>query len=156
MIPRGLPELKYFSESDIPIVEGTPFSAGLDLPYNSPDKCSKVIYPGQKVTLPTGIHVEIPKGCYGKLDPRSSTSGKYLSMLCHTVDNDYRGEIKMVFVNLGSSPVEVKHGEYLAQIIISPYIRTYPQKVKSLSDLSATDRGSNGFGSTTKQREEEK
>lgn len=145
--------MKYYSESGLEIFYGTEHSAGLDLPYYDPNVEKVVIEPGQVVKLPTGMKIEIPEGCYGKVDSRSSTSKLKLALMCSTVDCDYRGNIHLVFANVGIEAVVITRGQYLAQIIILPYVKVVPEMIFDASKLSTTDRGSNGFGHTTVKRE---
>jgi dUTP pyrophosphatase len=111
-----------------------------------------IIEPGERVKLPTGIYCEIPKGNYGEIDTRSSTSKLLLLPLCRTIDSDYRGNIHVVLTNVGKDPQVVKRGDYLAQMIVKPYTKVKPNKVGSREELSSTERAENGFGHTTEKR----
>lgn len=144
--------MKYYSESGLPIFYGTKFSAGLDLPFYDPEIEEITVLPGERVKLATGIHAEIPEGTYGKIDPRSSTSKRLLTVLCSTIDCDYRGNIHIVMCNVGKEPQTIKRGEYLAQMVIIPYVKVSVQVAESKDALSDTERGVKGFGSTTKTR----
>lgn len=141
--------MKYYSESGLEIFYGTEHSAGLDLPFYDKNEIRVIINPGQRAKLPTGVHVEIPAGYYGKVDSRSSTSKLGLVLMCSTIDADYRGNIHLVFTNVSNEPVVLDRGVYLAQLIILPYLKVQPVKIDNLSDLSNTERGNKGFGSTT-------
>ena len=145
--------MRYYSESEYSIFHGTPYSAGLDLPFYDVLCPAVVIQPHTRASLLTGVHVEIPEGHFGLVDSRSSTSKLELMLLCHTIDSDFRGNIRLVFQNVGQSPVTVKRGDYLAQLILVPYKYQEPlERVSSVSQLSSTTRGAQGFGSTTKRR----
>lgn len=140
--------MNYFSESGLEIFYGTEDSAGLDLPYYDPDVDEIIVQPGERVALPSGIYCEIPQGNYGEIDTRSSTSKRKLVPGCRTIDSDYRGNIHVVLINVGTVPQIIKRGEYLAQMIIKPYNKVKLNKVNLIEELASTDRGSKGFGST--------
>ncbi|MNN10552.1 Deoxyuridine 5'-triphosphate nucleotidohydrolase [compost metagenome] len=111
-----------------------------------------VLAPGESFLVKTGIHMKIPEGFYGDLDTRSSTSKLKLDLLCHTIDNDYLGNIRLALINLNSEPVTLKNGQALAQIIIKSYEKGKPSKLDNLEDFlfeaGETTRGANGFGHT--------
>lgn len=120
-------------------------SAGIDLPAALDE--AMTVEPGQMVKIPTGIRAQIPQGTFGMIVPRSSTGIKRRLMLANTVgiiDSDYRGEILVFLVNMGSEKAVIEPGDRLAQMIIMPYIRA--QIVSG--DLDQTQRGQGGFGST--------
>lgn len=146
--------MKYFSASGIPLRRGTPFSAGLDVPYYDPDRMTVDIQPGEVVKLPTGIFLETAPGTVAFADSRSSTSKIKLDLLCRTIDSDYRGEIYLVFINAGDKIVTVTRGDYLAQIIEIPCYMAEPTRVNDRSYLSITGRGDGGFGSTDNKKGE--
>ena len=109
-----------------------------------------VINPGETAWIPTGIALEVPKGCAGLVYARSSLGtkrGLAPANKVGVVDSDYRGEIRVVLFNHGKEPQTVKNGERVAQFLISPILT--PQYIESDS-LSDTDRGTGGFGSTGK------
>lgn len=127
---------------------GTPYAAGIDLPFYDPEVEEVTIQPGQRIMLKTGVYMEMPETVFGFIDSRSSTSKLLLDLLCRTIDPDYRGNIRTVVTNVGSEPVTVKRGEYLFQLLILPRIKGRLQSVDSVDQLTATDRGAEGFGST--------
>jgi len=135
---------------------GTEHSAGLDLPIwderlvngEWSTDGTYVLQPMEQKTFKTGVYLEIPPGHYGQLDSRSSTSKKKLDLLCHTLDADFRGNIRVAVINLNTEPVEIKNGDYLFQVIIKPYTKVVPQRVESPYHLGDTERGEGGFGST--------
>lgn len=157
--------LPYYSESGLEIFYGTEDSAGLDLPiwdarlvpgyeegkeYTREEMLegSYVLQPMEQLTVKTGIYMAIPKGHYGQLDTRSSTSKIRLDLLCRTIDADFRGNIRLALINLNTVPVTIRNGQSVAQIIIKEYKKVKPVKVSSPLDLPETDRGEGGFGST--------
>ena len=109
-----------------------------------------VVNPGETAWIPTGIALEVPKGCAGLVYARSSLGtkrGLAPANKVGVVDSDYRGEIRVVLFNHGKEPQTVENGERVAQFLITPILT--PQYIESDS-LSDTDRGIGGFGSTGK------
>jgi dUTP pyrophosphatase len=109
-----------------------------------------MIQPGEWADIPTELAVEIPKGYFGMVVPRSGLGFKHRITLINDVgiiDEDYRGNIGLRMVNDGDKPYIVNRGERVAQMIITPYI---PPVLVFVDELDETDRGSNGFGSTGK------
>lgn len=108
------------------------------------------IEPGETVWIPTGIALEVPKGCAGLVYARSSMGvkrGLAPANKVGVIDSDYRGEIRVVLLNHGNQTQTVEHGERVAQFLITPVLTPAYMEVESLSD---TDRGAGGFGSTGK------
>lgn len=108
------------------------------------------IEPGETVWIPTGIALEVPKGCAGLVYARSSMGvkrGLAPANKVGVIDSDYRGEIRVVLLNHGNQTQTVEHGERVAQFLITPVVTPAYMEVESLSD---TDRGAGGFGSTGK------
>ena len=108
------------------------------------------IAPGETVFIPTGLSVEIPVGCAGLIYARSSMGAKRGLAPANKVgviDSDYRGEIKVVLLNHSSAEQTVAPGERIAQMIITPVLTPAYEEVDELTD---TDRGTGGFGSTGK------
>ena len=106
------------------------------------------IQPGETAWIPTGIALEVPKGCAGLIYARSSLGtkrGLAPANKVGVVDSDYRGEIQMVLYNHSQSVQTVDNGERIAQFLITPVLT--PQYVE-VSELSDTERGTGGFGST--------
>ncbi len=121
---------------------GSEEAAGLDL-YTIE---SFTLKPGERKLVSTGIAVEIPKGYFMLIKDRSGFAVKHgLHCLAGVVDSDYRGEIKVVLINLGNEEVKIEEGERIAQGIILPYLKV---EVEEVNELSETKRGSGGFGST--------
>ena len=108
------------------------------------------IQPGQSVFIPTGLAMEIPKGCAGLIYARSGMAckrGLAPANKVGVIDSDYRGEFIVVLHNHGDQPQTVSNGERVAQLVITP---VYTPCYTEVSDLSATDRSGGGFGSTGK------
>ena len=108
------------------------------------------IEPGETVWIPTGIALEVPKGCAGLVYARSSMGvkrGLAPANKVGVIDSDYRGEIRVVLLNHGKQTQTVEHGERVAQFLITPVVTPAYMEVESLSD---TDRGAGGLGSTGK------
>ena len=127
---------------------GTEEAAGADL-YACLD-APVTIEPGKTGWIGTGIAMEVPKGCAGLIYARSGMAckkGLAPANKVGVIDSDYRGPITVVLFNHGSEPVTVTHGERIAQMVITPVIT--PAYVQT-DDLSDTDRGQGGFGSTGK------
>jgi dUTP pyrophosphatase len=121
-------------------------SAGLDLcaALNEP----VVLAPGQHQLFPTGICVEIPQGFEGQVRPRSGLALRHGITVLNspgTIDADYRGELGIVLINHGSSPVEIKPLDRIAQLVIAPVVQVQIEVVASLSE---TERAAGGYGST--------
>ena len=129
----------------------TPQAAGADLRASFGIGESMVIKPGQRVLIPTGMAFEIPAGFEVQVRPRSGLSLKTGLMVVNspgTIDADYRGEVKIIMGNLGSADETIVHGDRVAQMVLMPV----PQaQFEIVEQLSSTDRGAGGFGSTGKQ-----
>lgn len=126
-------------------------AAGADIRANLKAEDREVglrILPGQRVLVPTGLIFEIPSGFEVQLRPRSGLALKHGITLANspgTIDSDYRGAIGVIVINHGTEPYVVAHGERVAQIIVSPVTQA---AFETADDLSATKRGSGGYGST--------
>lgn len=121
-------------------------SAGLDL--RSAVESSIFVVPGQRVQVPTGLAMSIPAGFEGQVRARSGLAWKKGLAVINapgTIDSDYRGEVKVLLINLGSETVEIPRGERVAQLVIAPVVQVAIQVVP---DLDETERGAGGFGST--------
>ncbi len=121
-------------------------SAGMDLRADEPFSLA----PGERKLVPTGLAVEIPPGHEGSVRPRSGLAIKHGVGMVNapgTVDSDYRGELRVILVNHGQEPVSFGRGERIAQLVIAPVVQAELELVANLSD---TDRGHGGFGSTGK------
>jgi dUTP pyrophosphatase len=124
----------------------SPDAAGLDL--TAALDAVLVIEPGSRALVPAGFAVELPAGFEGQVRPRSGLAAKHGVTVLNapgTIDADYRGEIKVILVNLGQSPYSVENGARIAQLVIAPVTRVETVEAGSLSQ---TERGEGGFGST--------
>ena len=107
-----------------------------------------IINPGEKALVSTGLSISIPVGYEVQIRPRSGLAAKKSITVLNspgTIDADYRGEIKVILINLGKEKFVVKNGERIAQMVVCPVIQASLDEVKELSD---TARGVDGFGST--------
>ena len=126
----------------------TPLSAGLDIRANIDE--SVTLRPLERAMIPTGLFVELPEGCEMQIRPRSGLAAKHGITVLNspgTIDADYRGEIKVLLVNLSNEPFTIEAGERIAQRIVARYEQIEWQAVE---ELSSTERGAGGFGSTGK------
>jgi dUTP pyrophosphatase len=123
-------------------------SAGADLRAPVPEGIT--LAPGERAAGPTGIRIELPPGYEAQVRPRSGLAlAKGVTCLNSpgTVDSDYRGELKVVLINLGSESVTIGNGDRIAQLVVAPVSRA---RFVSAPSLEPTERGSGGFGSTGK------
>lgn len=104
--------------------------------------------PGQRAAVPTGLSVEIPRGYEIQVRPRSGlaiTKGLSMVNTPGTIDADYRGEIKVIVINLGQEPITIQDQDRIAQMVVCPVLRAV---IEDVTELTETDRGEGGFGST--------
>lgn len=135
---KGLPLPAYQSDE----------AAGLDLLAALGPRETVTIAPGARALIPTGLSLELPAGFEGQVRPRSGLALKHGVTVLNspgTIDADYRGEVKIILVNLGDAPFPVRRGERIAQLVVAPVTRVALVRVKV---VGATRRGSGGFGST--------
>jgi dUTP pyrophosphatase len=107
-----------------------------------------VLAPLERVLIPTGLAFEIPPGYEGQVRPRSGLAIKHGVTALNapgTIDSDYRGEARVILINLGREPVTIQNGDRIAQIVFAPVSRATLEEAPALSD---TERGAGGFGST--------
>lgn len=133
------------SAFDLPRYE-TPLSAGMDVRADMAE--SIVLRPLERAMVPTGLYVELPAGYEMQVRPRSGLAARHGITVLNspgTVDADYRGEVRVILVNLSNEPFEVKPGERIAQLVVARHERAEWEVVDSLSE---TERGQGGFGST--------
>jgi dUTP pyrophosphatase len=119
-------------------------SAGLDLRADEP----VTLAPGERALVPTGLALELPAGHEGQVRPRSGLAARHGVTLLNTpgtIDSDYRGEVKVILVNLGQTTVRFERGERIAQLVVAPVTRVTLQVAEALGE---TGRGAGGFGST--------
>ena len=121
-------------------------SSGMDLAANIDANIS--IDPGKTAIVPTGLALSIPKGFEVQIRPRSGLAAKQKISVLNTpgtIDADYRGEIKVILINLGQDSFKVEKGLRIAQMVVCPIVQA---QLKEVNDLSETERGKSGFGST--------
>ena len=121
-------------------------SSGMDLAANIDANIN--IDPGETAIIPTGLALSIPKGFEIQIRPRSGLAAKQKISVLNTpgtIDADYRGEIKVILINLGQDSFKVEKGLRIAQMVVCPIEQA---QLKEVDDLSETDRGKGGFGST--------
>jgi dUTP pyrophosphatase len=135
--------------ADLPLpAYQTERAAGLDLVAAVPASAPVTIAPGERVMIPTGVAIALPPGHEGQIRPRSGIALRYGVTVLNspgTIDADYRGEIQVILVNLGTEPFEITRGTRIAQMIITPIIHV---KIVEAGRLDATEREGGGFGST--------
>jgi dUTP pyrophosphatase len=130
---------------EIPKYE-TEFSAGMDLRAAIHEPI--ILLPGQRELVATGIRIALPAHTEAQIRPRSGLAIRHgISMVNSpgTIDADYRGEIKVILINLGQEPFTIERGERIAQMVFAPTVQAQWNPVKS---LNKTERGDGGFGHT--------
>src|ERR1700723_3503536 len=123
-------------------------AAGLDLLAAVPEDAPVVLAPGKYALVPTGLSIALPPGYEAQVRPRSGLAAKHGVTVLNspgTVDADYRGEVCVLLINHGDQPFPIRRGERIAQMVIAPVVQV---ELVPAASLSATDRGSGGFGST--------
>lgn len=132
----GLPLPAYQSD----LAAGLDLVAAVDTPLQ--------LAPGERALVPTGLAMALPAGFEAQVRPRSGLAAKHGVTVLNTpgtIDADYRGEVKVILVNLGNTPFEIIRGERIAQMVIAPVLQAVITEVETLSE---TQRGTGGFGST--------
>lgn len=146
-VPVKLKKLENF-KGELPQYQ-SPGASGFDVRAQLSETIT--LKPGERALVPTGLAFEIPLGYEIQARPRSGLAAKNgISVLNTpgTIDADYRGEVKIILVNLGQEPVAIADQERCAQLVIAP---VYQAQFEVVSELSSTDRGAGGFGSTGRQ-----
>ena len=126
----------------------TPLSAGVDLKAFL--EAPLTLQPLQRAMVPTGLYIALPEGFEAQVRPRSGLAAKHGITVLNTpgtIDADYRGEIRVILVNLSDTPFEIVPGERIAQMVIARHERAEWEEVDVLDE---TSRGAGGFGSTGK------
>ena len=121
-------------------------SSGMDLSANINSNVN--IEPGNSAIIPTGLAISIPKGFEVQIRPRSGLAAKQKISVLNTpgtIDADYRGEIKVILINLNNKVFTVEKGLRIAQMVVCPVVQA---ELEEVSELNDTDRGKGGFGST--------
>ncbi len=124
----------------------TPFSAGMDLKANLNETI--LLKPLERAIVPTGIYIALPESYEAQIRPRSGLAAKHGITVLNTpgtIDADYRGEIKVIMVNLSDQNFEINDGERICQMVIAKHETIAWQQVENLTE---TQRGEGGFGST--------
>ena len=140
-------KVKIVNQSPYPCpAYATEQSAGVDLKAHLPEAVT--LQPLQRTLVPTGLSIALPAGYEAQVRPRSGLAAKHGITVLNTpgtIDADYRGEIKVILVNLSNEPFEIVPGERIAQMVVIPC----PEISFSETDeLNQTERGEGGFGST--------
>jgi dUTP pyrophosphatase len=139
--------LPHFDGLSLPAYE-TALSAGMDLRAAVPEDGPMVVKPGERLLAPTGLTIALPAGYEAQVRPRSGLALKH-GVTClntpGTIDADYRGEVKVILINLGHEPFAVRRGERIAQLVIAPVTQAAWDVVETLPESA---RGAGGFGST--------
>jgi dUTP pyrophosphatase len=152
VIPKSTPQiavlrLPHAAGLPLPAYE-TPGSAGMDLRAAVPEDEPLTLRPGARALAPTGLCMAIPLGFEVQIRPRSGLAAKH-GVTClnspGTIDSDYRGEIKVILINLGEEDFVIRRGERIAQMIVAPVAQAAWLETDSLDE---TARGAGGFGST--------
>lgn len=128
----------------------TEHSAGVDLRAAVPESDPVTIAPGERLLIPTGIQISLPEGFEAQVRPRSGLAFRHGITVLNTpgtIDADYRGEVKVILINLGSEAFDITRGERIAQMVVS---RCAHVRWHAVASLDETERGSGGFGHTGK------
>ncbi len=134
---------------DLPLPDyQSALAAGVDLQAAVAAEAPLVLAPGQRALVPTGIAIALPTGSEAQVRPRSGLAARHGVTVLNapgTIDADYRGEIKVVMINLGDEPFTIVRGMRIAQLVVAPVLHASLRETSALED---TARGDGGFGST--------
>jgi dUTP pyrophosphatase len=147
MIDVLIKRLAHAADLQLPSYQ-TEAAAGLDLSAASSPNADIVLQPGARALIPTGFAIELPRGYEAQIRPRSGlalNSGITVLNSPGTIDADYRGEIGVVLINLGTEPFFIKRGARIAQLVVAPVERV---SLIEKDRLDGSARGAGGFGST--------
>ncbi|CAM5559458.1 dUTP pyrophosphatase [Aquamicrobium terrae] len=143
----GFVRLPHGQDLPLPAYESAG-AAGMDLRAAVPEDRPLLILPGRRALVPTGLVMEIPEGLEGQVRPRSGLAFRH-GVTClnspGTIDSDYRGEVKVLLVNLGDEDFYVERGMRIAQIVFAPVVQA---RIEERDLAGSTTRGAGGFGST--------
>ena len=145
--PLRILRLPHAQDLPLPRYE-TEGAAGLDLVAAVAADIPLMLAPGARALVPCGIVIELPAGHEGQVRPRSGLALKHGVTVLNapgTIDEDYRGEVSVLLVNLGSEPFEIRRGLRIAQLVVASVTRVLPQEA---FELTPTRRGAGGYGST--------
>lgn len=126
----------------------TEHAAGFDLIAAVDEDRPLVLTPLTRAAVPTGLVFELPSGFEAQVRPRSGLALKHGVTVLNspgTIDSDYRGEVKVLLVNLGEAPFEIRRGDRIAQVVVTPVSRV---EIVTVETVTETGRGQGGFGST--------
>jgi dUTP pyrophosphatase len=143
-IPLKVKRLQHF-KGDLPAYQSA-LASGFDVRAQIDE--TVVLEPGDRALVPTALSFEIPPGYEIQARPRSGWAIKQGISLLNTpgtIDADYRGEVKIILVNMGGEPVEIKDQDRIAQLVLCPVLQA---EFEVVDELNATGRGAGGFGST--------
>lgn len=124
----------------------TPNSAGMDIRANLNNDL--LLPPNIPMMVPTGLYMELSEGYEAQIRPRSGLAAKHGVTVCNapgTIDCDFRGEVKVILINLSRNDFAIHHGDRIAQMVISKYEKA---DITEVEELSETERGEGGFGSS--------
>ncbi len=142
-------KIRIINGSRHPLPEySTPLSAGMDIRANVDAPIT--LAPGQRCLVPTGLRMALPEGYEAQVRPRSGLALRHGVTVLNTpgtIDADYRGEVGVILVNLGTEPFVVNDGERIAQMVIARHERA---ELEAVDTLDETERGEGGFGHTGK------
>lgn len=149
-----MPQKKYISVKRLPHAENLPVPQKMTVGSSGSDVCAALdetitLKPQERILVPTGFCFEIPPGYEVQVRPRSGLAWKHGITVLNTpgtIDSDYRGEVKVILINLGTSPFTLERGERIAQVVPMPIAADLDFTEKE--SLSETDRGAGGFGHT--------
>jgi dUTP pyrophosphatase len=147
MLTIAVTRLPHNADLPLPAYE-TAGSAGMDLRAAVSEDAPVTLRPGARDMIPTGLAMALPEGFEAQVRPRSGLAAK-AGVTClntpGTIDSDYRGEVKVILINLGSEDFVIRRGDRIAQMVIAPVLQAAWSEV---SKLNETMRGTGGFGST--------
>lgn len=138
------------SDPDLPLPSyETEGAAGMDLRADiGPGGAPRILQPGERILIPTGLAMALPAGFEAQIRPRSGLALKYGITVANapgTIDADYRGPLGVILINLGDAAYQIEHGARIAQMVVAPVVQA---RVMQVDTLDTTARGTGGFGST--------
>lgn len=140
-------KVKIINQSDQPLpAYQTEHAAGMDLHANLEQEVN--LQPLERALVPTGLFIELPIGYEAQVRPRSGMAYKHGITVLNspgTIDADYRGEVKVLLVNLSNQPFTIRHGDRIAQMVVAPHAQVQWEETDQLGE---TKRGAGGYGST--------
>ena len=149
MSTAEIPVLRLPHAADLPLpARHSDLAAGLDLTAAVAADRPVIIAPGERAAIPTGLVFALPVGTEGQVRPRSGLAMKHGITVLNapgTIDADYRGEVQVLLINLGTEPFTVTRGLRIAQLVVASVI---PARLTEVARLDGTSRGTGGFGST--------